>query len=201
MDKRKLHHQFKFIKKIRAQYFLFIAIFFLVLGIIGLRENNLQMIELREQVHIADEKSADIEKPLRELRQYVHTHMNTNLSSGNVSIKPPIQLKHRYERLLEQERQRVSQVNQKVKEQGEQECARKFPGSGLNASRVNCVAEYTRVNTVDPKQIPSELYKFDFVSPVWSPDFAGLSLLASLIFFTVFIIRLILGWWYKRELD
>jgi hypothetical protein len=158
------------------------------------------MIELREQVHIADERGADIEKPLRELRGYVHSHMNTDLSSGNVSIKPPIQLKHRYERLLEHESQRVNKINQTVKKQGEQECARKFPGGGLNASRVNCVAEYTRVNTVDPKQIPNELYKFDFVSPVWSPDFAGLTLLASLIFFATYIIRLILGWWYRREL-
>jgi len=200
MDKRKLHHQLKFIKKIKAQYFLYIAIFFLALGVIGLRENNLQMIELREKVYLADESGAEAEKPLRELREYVHSHMNTNLSSGNVSIKPPIQLRHRYERLLEQEQQRVNKVNQKVKEQGERVCASRFPGTGLNASRVNCVAEYTRVNTVDPKKIPSELYKFDFLGPVWSPDFAGLTLLASLTFFAAYIIRLLLGWFYKREL-
>jgi preprotein translocase subunit SecF len=200
MNKRKLHHYFKFVKRIRASYFLYIAIFFLALGVIGLRENNLQMIELREQVHIADEQNTNIEKPLRELREHVHSHMNTDLSSGNVSIKPPVQLKHRYERLLEQEEKRANQVNRAVKKEGEQECARRFPASGLNAARVNCVAEYSRVNAIKPKQIPNELYKFDFVSPVWSADFAGLSLLASLLLFAGFIIRLLVGWFYKREL-
>lgn len=200
MDKRKLHHQYKSIKKIRAQYFLYIAIFFLSLGIIGMRENNLQMIDLREKVYIADEKGTDIEKPLRELRQYVYTHMNTDLAGGNVAIKPPIQLTHRYERLLEQEQKTANKTNKKVKEQGEQKCAKEFPASGLNPSRINCVADYTREHATKPKQIPSELYKFDFISPVWSPDFAGLSLLASLLFFAAFVIRLIVGWWYKHEL-
>lgn len=200
MNKRKLHHQYRLIKKIRTQYFLFGAIFFLALGVIGMRENNLQMIELREKVYIADEKGTNIENPLRELRGYVYSHMNTDLSSGNVSIKPPIQLTHTYNGLLEQEQERANKINKKVKAEGERICAQKFPANGLNPSRVNCVAEYTRVNTVDPQQIPSELYKFDFVNPVWSADFAGLSLLTSLFFFATFTIRLAVGWWYEREL-
>lgn len=201
MDKHKLHHHFKFIKKISAYYFLMAAIFFLTLGVIGMRENNLQMIELREKVFIADEEGTDIEEPLRKLREYVYSHMNTDLSSGNVSIKPPIQLTKSYERLLQQENKRVERINKNVKADGEKVCASRFPEEGLNSARVNCVAEYTRVNTADPKQIPPELYKFDFVSPTWSPDFAGLSLLASLISFTIFVIWLVLSWWYKRELN
>ncbi len=175
--------------------------FFLALGIIGMRENNLRMIELREQVYLADENGDNIEKPLRELREFVYSHMNTDLSGGNVSIKPPIQLTNRYERLLEREQKRVDKVNKRVKAEAERKCARQFPAGGLNSSRVNCVAEYTSDNAGKPIEIPSELYKFDFVSPVWSPDFAGLSLLASLIFFAVFALRLITGWFYKYELD
>ena len=200
MDKRKLHHQYKSIKKIRAQYFLYIAIFFLAIGIIGMRENNLQMIDLREEVYLADEKGTDIEKSLRELREYVYAHMNTDLAGGNVAIKPPIQLTHRYEHLVSQEQKRVNEINKKIKAEGERKCAQEFPNSGLNPSRINCVADYTRVNTVKPNQIPSELYKFDFISPTWSPDFTGLSLLASLLFFAAFAIRLAVGWWYKHEL-
>lgn len=201
MNKRKLHHQFKFIKKIRPLYLLVIAVFFLALGIIGMRENNLRMIELREQVYLADENGGNIEEPLRELREFVYSHMNTDLSSGNVSISPPIQLTHRYERLLQSEQKRVDKINKRVKAEAERQCAREFPAAGLNSSRVNCVAEYTSDNAVKPKEIPSELYKFDFISPVWSPDFAGLSLLASLFFFTILAIRLVAGVWYKHELD
>lgn len=202
MDKRKLHHQYRFIKKLQPRYFLIAAVFFLALGVFGMRSNYVQMSNLREKVYLADENGEDIEKPLRDLREYVYSHMNTDLSrGGNVSIKPPIQLKHTYDRLVKQEQERVKEANKRVKEEGERECADKFPQSGLNTSRVNCVAEYTRVNTTDPKLIPAELYKFDFISPTWSADFAGLSLLASLFFFAIFIIRLILGWLYKHKLS
>lgn len=201
MDKRKLHHQYGLIKKVRPQYFLYIALFFLAMGVIGMRQNNLHMIDLREQVYLADEKGTDVEKPLRELREYVYRHMNTDLASGNVSIKPPIQLTHRYERLVVEEQKKADKVNKEVKAKAESVCEQRFPAAGLNPDRINCVAAYTRENAVKPNQIPSELYKFDFVSPTWSPDFAGLSLLAALIFFTFFIIRLAVGWWYKYELN
>ena len=201
MDKRKLHHQYRVVKKVRAQYFLYLAVCFLVLGVLGMRQNNLHMIDLREQVYLADEKGTEVEEPLRQLREYVFRHMNTDLASGNVSIKPPIQLTHRYEKLVVAEQKKAEKINKQVKTDSERECAQEFPASGLNPDRINCVAKYTRDHAVKPKQIPSELYKFDFVSPVWSPDFAGLSLLSALIFFALFTIRLFVGWWYKRQLD
>ncbi len=201
MDKRKLYHQYRYIRKARTVYFLVAGVFFLVLGVIGMRSNNLHMIELREKVYMADEKGTDVEKPLRDLQQYVYSHMNTNLSGGNVSIKPPLQLTHSYERLVSREQKKAGKINKKVKKEAEQVCAREFPAAGLNPDRINCVAAYTRDNAVRPKQIPSDLYKFDFISPVWSPDFAGLSLLAGLIFFTISGVRLVTGWWYKRELN
>ncbi len=201
MNKRKLHHQYKYIKKLRPLYFLVAAVFFLALGILGMRQNNLNMIKLREEVYLADENGTDVEGPLRELRQYVYTHMNTDLSSGNISIKPPLQLTHSYERLASQEQQQADKINKKVKEEGERVCAVKFPVAGLNPDRINCVAKYTRDDAVAPNQTPSDLYKFDFVSPVWSPDFAGFNLLAALILFAALAIRLIAGWLYKHELD
>lgn len=200
MNKRKLHHQLKFFIKVRPLYIFIIAVFLLALGVIGMRENNLRMVELREQVLLADERNENVEKPLRELREHVHSHMNTDLSSGNIAIKPPIQLKSKYEQLVKQEQQRVDRANREIKEKGERVCAERFPAGGLNISRVDCVADYTRVNTVEPREIPSDLYKFDFISPTWSVDLAGLSLLGSLLFFAIFVTRLVVGWFYKRKL-
>lgn len=200
-NKRKLNHQYHLLKKIPAKFFLILAIFFLVIGIIELRQNNYKMIELRDAVAAADKQNGDVETALRNLREYVYGHMNTNLSSGIVAIKPPIQLKYRYERLVEKENDRVRKYNENVKNKGEKICVRKFPAGGFNSPRVQCVAEYTRVNTIDAAtEIPSDLYKFDFVSPAWSPDAAGLSLLASLIFLATFITRAVVGWWYRLEL-
>lgn len=198
--KRKLNYDYKRLKKIKARYILILALFFLVLGIQGMRQNYAEMVRLRQAVTVADEQNGDVETALRELRQHVYNHMNTNLASGNVAIKPPIQLKYRYERLAKAHQERINQQNAQVKQTGEQICASQHPGGGLNSPRVACVAEYVRVNSVKDSPVPNELYKFDFASPAWSPDFAGISLLLSLIFFAGFLASLMAGWWYRFRL-
>lgn len=199
-NKRKLGYDYRRLRHIKSRYLLIPAILFLILGVYGMRQNYSKMVELRTAVFVADEQNANVEKPLRELREFVHSHMNTDLSSGNVAIKPPIQLKYRYERLAASESARVKTANEDVKRKGEQTCAAQFPGSGLNSPRVACVAEYIRVNSIKDNPVPSELYKFDFVSPTWSPDLAGISLLLSLIFFSAFIVKAVLSYWYRKML-
>ena len=41
--------------------------------------------------------------------------------------------------------------------------------------------------------VPAGLYEFDFVSPTWSPDLAGWSLLATILLAIIFVIRLAVG--------
>lgn len=200
-NKRRLNYDYKRLKKIKSKYLLFLALFFLVLGIYGIRQNYSNMVKLRTALEVADEQNGDVETALRNLRGYVYSHMNTDLSSGNVAIKPPIQLKYRYERLTKLEEKKVKQSNEAVKQKAEQICGAKYPAGGYNSPRVACVAEYVRVNSVDAKPIPSDLYKFDFVSPTWSPDMAGISLLLSLVFFSALVVRLITGAWYRSKLD
>lgn len=199
--KRKLGYDYRRLKHIKSRYLLIAAIFFLVLGIFGMRQNYSRMVELRTAVFVADEQNTDVETPLRDLRQFVHSHMNTNLSSGNAAITPPIQLKYRYERLVAAEADRVKVVNDGVKRKGEEVCAAQYPEATRNSPRVACVAEYLRVNSVQETSVPAELYKFDFVSPTWSPDLAGISLLLSLICFSALIAKATLSFGYKRMLD
>ena len=111
LNKRNLHHQYKKIKVFKPWYFLAIAGVFLIIGVVGLRQNSFRAVELRDAVYAADEKNGDVEGALRELREYVYSHMNTNLSSGNFSIKPPIQLKHRYEDLSAAEAEKTKALN------------------------------------------------------------------------------------------
>lgn len=199
-SKRKLNYDYRRIRKIKSRYLLLLTVFFLILGIYGLRQNNFRMIELRNAVVTADEQNGDVEGSLRELRAFVYGHMNTNLSSGNVPIKPPIQLKYRYERLAAAESARVKQANEAVKSKGEEICASQHPGAGLNSPRVACVAEYVRVNSIKDSGVPPELYKFDFVSPNWSPDLAGISLLLALVTFSALVAKTLLGIWYRTRL-
>lgn len=200
LNKRNLHHQYKKIKGFKPWYFLAIAAVFLTIGIFGLRQNSLKVVELRDAVYKADEQNGDVESALRDLREYVYSHMNTSLSSGDFSIKPPIQLKHRYERLAAIEDEKVKAQNIEIQKKAEAECAAKHPEGGFNSARVSCTAEYMRVNAATEKEVPSELYKFDFVSAKWSIDAAGIGLLGALLFFAAFILRLAIGWWYRYEL-
>lgn len=199
VNKQKLFWLYRQIKIIKPKYFFILALVFLVLGVHGLRQNSLETSRLKNQVIEADEKNGDIETALRNLREHVYSHMNTNLSNGSAAIKPPIQLKNRYEELTEQENRRIAEQNKAIKQKAEDECARQYANSGINRDRVNCIAAYVNDNAVKPNTIPSELYKFDFVSPSWTPDLAGVSLVLSVMSFLLFIFRFSAGVWYKNQ--
>ncbi len=162
--------------------FLGLGLLFGMIAVTSLRANNQRMIELRTAVFEADEQNGDIEGSLKALREYVHAHMNTNLSAGNNPVKPPIQLKHHYERLLEAEQARVGAANEKLLNDAQNYCEELFPGGVGDDGRVPCVQEFLEIRGAQLRDIPKEAYMFDFVSPVWSPDLAGWSLVASVVF-------------------
>lgn len=166
----------------------------------ALRQNNLTMVRLKENVAIVDQQDGDVEAALRELRQHVYGHMNTNLSSGPNPIKPPIQLKYRYERLVTAEKARVSAETAKIYTEAQTICEAQFPGSFSGGPRVPCIQEYVSSRQVVERPIPDSLYKFDFVSPTWTPDIAGLTMAASGLFLVLFALRFSAEHWLKSQL-
>ncbi len=201
MNKRKLHYYHRRFHIISPWYFLAAALISLAIGVYALRQNNFKMIELRQAVVTADEQNGDVETALADLREYVYAHMNTNLSSGQNAIKPPIQLKGRYERLAATEQDRVKTANQAVQAQAEATCAAQFPAAGYNSPRVSCVQSYVAAHAqTTASEVPAELYKFDFVSPRWSADLAGISLLFSAGFFILFVLRFIAERWMIAQI-
>jgi hypothetical protein len=201
MNIRKLNHVHHKIAFIKPWYFLVPAIIFALMAISGLRQNYATMIELREAVYTVDQENGDIEAALKELREHVHNHMNTNLSSGSNAIKPPIQLKARYERLVAANKAAISNQNAQVTARGESICAARYPAGGFNAPRVECIQEYVRTNAVVEQPVPDQLYKFDFISPRWSPDLAGNSIVISALFFILFFGRIGLEFYMRKRLS
>jgi len=177
-------------------FILAAAIICAVISIQALRQNNLTMVKLRDEVVKADEQNGDIETALRNLRQYVYAHMNTNVASGAFAIKPPIQLKYHYDRLVAAERQRVTDVNARVYTEAQAECEKRFPAGQSGRGRIPCVEEYVSAHGTKEQPIPDSLYKFDFISPKWSPDLAGWSLLASAVLFLWWALRLVADRWF-----
>src|SRR5664279_288777 len=113
MGKRHLHHLWTRLRAISLWYLLAMCLVSGCVCIYSLRQNNLTMIRLRNQVFAADQQNGNVEGALKNLREFVYAHMNTNLDSGS-GIRPPIQLKYRYERLVQAEKDRVSAANSKI---------------------------------------------------------------------------------------
>lgn len=166
--------------RLTPAYFLVAAAFFGIMALYGLRHNNLTMIKLRQAVYSADKNNGDVETALRNLREYVYGHMNTDLSSGGNSIKPPIQLKYRYERLLAAQKQATTATNDSIYTQAQAYCEQQNSAAFSGRTRVPCIQDYVSTHGgVIETPIEDSLYKFDFVSPSWSPDLAGWSIVAS----------------------
>lgn len=201
MTKRKIHRTIKQLKPISPWYFLAIAVLSGAICVISLRSNNLQALKLRDQVVATDKENGDIETSLRNLRVYMYSHMNTSLSTGSASIKPPIQLKYRYERLVAAQNAQVGSHNTNVAIEAQSYCEKQFPKGLSGGGRVPCIKNYVLTNGIKEVPIPDSLYKFDFVSPLWSPDIAGWSFVISVIASTLFVLRIGLDKWLKAELN
>jgi hypothetical protein len=175
----------------QAPYFPYLVIFLVCLttSAVALRHNNSMMVKLRQDVYTADKNGGDVNGALNNLRAYVYGHMNTDLSSGT-GVKPPIQLQYTYERLTSAAQ--ASANNSGLYTEAENYCQVQIPASVSisGRGRITCVQDY--ILSHGGKQasaVPTALYEFDFVSPSWSPDFAGWSVVATVIAFVLLVIR------------
>jgi hypothetical protein len=200
MNKRYLHHLWTRIRPVSYWYFLVAAAVCFMVFLYAYRQNNLTMIQLRENVFTADKADGDVETALRELREYVYGHMHTELSSGDNPIKPPIQLKYRYERLAAAEKAKTDSGNKDLYATAESICEAKFPAGQLANGRVQCVQEYVSSHAMSTQAVPEGLYKFDFVSPRWSPDLAGWSLVFTIALTFLALVRVLLEFWFRSQL-
>lgn len=200
MDKKFFRHWYKTLRQVNAWLLLVVAVVSAVVCVLALRNNNITALALRDKVNQVDKNNGDVDAALQELRKYVFSHMNTNLSSGPNAIKPPVQLKYRYERLLQAQQEQVSTQNAQIYSDAQAECEKQFPKGLSGSGRIPCVTAYITSRGVTQDPIDSSQYKFDFVTPVWTPDLAGWSLVVASLAFALFVIRLVLERWMKAEL-
>lgn len=143
------------------------------------------MIERRNAVISADEvgDAEIIKNRLYDLQRYVSSHMNTNLGQG-------VYLESSYKRDV-QKAYSSAENDSNVYRLADEYCKPRF--SSWSQSYVQCIAsklsEYPESGSaIFPN---TKAYIHDFVSPLWSPDFAGLTVLLCLFLLTVIIIRFI----------
>ncbi len=185
----------RILRAIRAIKIWQLFVLLLLSGIItaiGFRLNNLGMMERVDAVTRADETGDPkaLQERIEDLRRYVSTHMNTDLRGG-------IFLTHSYERVREaamQSAQDPANPNSDAYRRASVECqTERFRVAG---GYVQCVMNKVgslpgQSNLASELKLPrSELYKINIVSPVWSPDLAGFSVLVSLVIVVVIVARI-----------
>ncbi len=202
MNKRHLHHTWTKLRRIKPWYFLIIAVIATFVAVTALRSNNQQMLVLREKVYSADKANGDTETALRNLQLYVTTHMNTNLSAGKNSVYPPIQLKYTYDRLVEAQSKQTSLTNEQIYTEAQRVCEQQNSRDVSGRNRIPCIQQYVQSKTTVPQasSVPDALYKFSFVSPKWSPDLAGWSIVVAILSYLFFIISFIANRWFKKNI-
>ena len=172
-----------------------------------LRLNNIGMIQHRDAVLNAD-KAADDPATLNALiglQHYAATHMNA--STG------PFFLEGSYKRDFQTAYERAADYSDpsgNVNIKADAICKPQF--SQYSQAYTDCFAAALKEFPAAPNpseniQIPNtELYRHDYVSPRWSPDFAGLGIVVCLFIALVILTRLvtlgilyvILKWRYQR---
>lgn len=183
-----------------------VILIFLSLGflgsIYGLRQNSLKMQELRSAVFTADKTDGDIGAALMDLSNHVVNHMNTDLARNRslvgVDSEKPIQLAYSYYRDTIDEYLRVTNASSPdhVATLGLARQACEIDTVPIT-ERLSCIASYTADNggatypVVPP--LSKDFYVFNFISPRWSPDLAGVSLFLFGLSIFMLALRFIVG--------
>jgi hypothetical protein len=184
MGKTKKHSKiYKTFKKFNLRILIVLFIFFVCLSIYGLRQNNLTMISLKNQLMTADKDDGNVNGDLNKLRSYIYNHMNTSPSTGH-GIYPPIQLKYTYQRLLAQAQAQITAQNAQLYNQAVSYCNSIEPNATADEDSLrqlaSCEEDHYIAQPLASAYVSPALYEFDFISPLWSPDLAGYSILISI---------------------
>lgn len=158
-----------------------------------LRLNNIGMIERRTSVMDADAagNNTATQTRLYDLQRYVSSHMNTDMGKG-------VYLESTYKRDAQAAYTAASNDNNpngNIYKKAQDVCAPRF--TRYSYAYLQCtlseLAKYPASdNLISSVKLPqASMYLHVFVSPLWSPDFAGLSVLVCIAILTMIIVRLI----------
>lgn len=192
-DKGRIKQDIKNLQRVKTWQLIIMLIIVGFVAATFLRLNSIGMVQRREAVINADKQGdqADTVDRLYDLQRFVAAHMNTELGRG-------VYLEQSYNRDLQnwQENQYgASNPNGNIYKKAQEVCAPQF--SRYSYAYLQCttneLAKFPAAadpasDTSKPRQ---EAYIHSFSAPVWSPDFAGWSILVFGVILLLILIRLI----------
>lgn len=192
-DKGRIKKNIKDLQRVKTWQLIILLIIVGFVAATFLRLNSIGMVQRRDAVITADQggDQTDILNRLYDLQRYVAAHMNTDLGRG-------VYLEQSFARDSQKwiETQSGStNPNGNIYKKAQEVCAPQF--SGFSNAYLQCttneLAKYPATanpgsDTSKPRQ---EAYIHSFSSPIWSPDFAGWTVLIFAVILLLIIIRLI----------
>lgn len=189
VDKRRIQKNIKNLQRVKTWQLVILLILMVFVAATFLRLNNTGMIQRRQAVMAADKQgnSNVLNERLYDLQRYSAAHMNAD--SG------VFYLQESYNRDAEKMVQSISGSDEYAAHaEAEAVCHPQF--HGYSTAYLNCfiteLSKHPTSSTLPEVKTPEEsLYRYNFVSPRWSPDFAGFSILVALGIILVIFARLI----------
>lgn len=179
-DKRQVRKSIKQLQRVKTWQLVILLILTGLISATFLRLNNIGMLERRAAVLVADKlgNTEDIQNRLYDLQRYVSEHINANTGA--------IYLEHQYKRdskKIIDAAGGTTNPNGNIYKKASETCDTQF--RIYSQPYLQCYLSELRKypasdNTPTTVTLPrTELYRHEFLSPAWSPDFAGWSLVVN----------------------
>ena len=203
IDKKKTKFRIKRLSQIKTWQLVILLIMSGFISATFLRLNNVGMVERRESVENAD-KAGDIvnlQQRLYDLQRYVSTHMNAD--PGKIALDHTY--KQMYDRKLKEFEEEIkNQSNNDTVSKVRAVCDTRAQQGGYGRATtqadpryVSCINEEwekypaAKVPNLQFEAPSTEPYYHTFVSPIWSADYAGWSLLVTIFIAMIIVMRLV----------
>jgi len=188
-----IRQSLKRVQSIKTWQLFILFILSLFISATFLRLNNTSMIQRRDAVAGADKSanSEDITTRLYDLQRFAAAHMNADPGA--------VYLQEQYNRDV---KAAVSLVSGNLdgydtpQARADAICNPNLHSRGYSKAYQDCIIrELSREGqVVDPATIKMPkpaLYRYSFTSPLWSPDFAGWSVVVSILLGVAIVVRLV----------
>jgi hypothetical protein len=195
-DKRQVRKSIKQLQRIKTWQLLVLLLLMGFISATFLRLNNIGMAERREAVITADKASETAfdstvtQNRLYDLQRYVAAHMNTE--TGQFDLEG--QYRRDAQKVVDAAKQsNNSGVN--INAEAEAICKPRY--TVWSPAYVQCFADELAKYPPSPDPVQNvtlpnpKLYRYSFSAPLWSPDFAGWSIVICGVIIVMIIARLL----------
>lgn len=165
----------------------------ILVAVVGLRNNNLEMVKLRDQLVAADKTGevGEVQSAALRLQHYVSTHMNT--STDKIALQT--MYNHAAEQALA--KSKPPDIDQAAYNNAASDCQPQLANYGYEAW-ATCVATKVGINntvatqTADQMAPDPDLYYVEYAAVSWSMDIAGVALLFVVALTLLILVKLVM---------